>query len=415
MDSRKKPRPGGGKPSEQPKGPPAKHRPSGKGRPQRRPAQSQRQRQDAQRSARDPQQEARSREQQERRRREEARAAGNAARRHQAAARDTGEVVFKMNRDDGNDRHTPRDMVSEKHLQQRRRSASRARERAKQARRPSRAPKVVYTQPKPFNAHRLLLQLGIVMAVVMAVMLGLSVFFKVDKVMVYGNKAYSAWTIQEASGIESGERLLNINNAKASSKIKMALPYVDQVRIGINLPDTVNIYITEYDVAYSIQSQDGTWWLITSDGRVVEQTNGGTAGDYTKILGVVLDAPVVGEQAVAHQEIQVQTETDDGEFTIEAPVTVTAAEQLNAALTILESLEANDLVGEAASVDVTTISDIELMYGTRYKVRLGDINQMDYKISCVKSAVAQLGEYETGILDVSFTTWTEGAFYTPYE
>ena len=124
------------------------------------------------------------------------------------------------------------------------------------------------TQPRPFNLNKLLLQLAVVIAVVLAVVIGLSVFFKVDRVVVYGNDAYSAWTIQEASGIEDGENLLTIGRPRACGKIITALPYVKTARIGIKLPDTVNIYIEEFDVSYAIADANEDWWLITSSGKV---------------------------------------------------------------------------------------------------------------------------------------------------
>lgn len=421
MDTRKKPRSGGERRPDRSNNR-AKGTPAPKGNPQRRPEQR-RQAPDQRRSrqpmpSQEPKQEAERREQLERRRREAARQAQNAQRRHQAAAQSTEEVVFKMDGSQNGKQRQIRDSAAAKRSQQRRRSAARAQERKKQAQRRSRAPKVVYTQPRPFQVRKLLLQLGIVAAVVAAVMLGLSLFFRVEQVMVYGNKAYSAWTILETSGIETGERLLSINNARACGKIK-TLPYVNKVRIGINLPDTVNIYIEEFDVVYAIQSQNDIWWLMTSGGWVVEQTDGGTAGNYTKVLGVKLDNPVAGENAVAYEEIQTQTDTagatDPSGIATEPPVTVTAADQLRTALTILDTLEANDLVGTAASVDVSNTADIELWYGTRYQVRLGSMDRIEYKISCMKQAVAQQSEYETGILDVSFTSWENQVGYTPFQ
>ena len=358
----------------------------------------------------------------------------NTPRRQQEPARrpenlprqDTPEMVFKMDQKQER-REKPRDPGAAKRSEMRRRSAKRSQERKKQAR--SRAPKVVYTQPRPFNANRLLLQLAIVMAVVLAITLGLSVFFKVDKVMVYGNEAYSAWTIQEASGIEQGEKLLSFGRIRASAKIKAALPYVDTVRIGINLPNTVNIYITEFDVVYAIQSQNGTWWLMTSDGRILEQTDGGTAGGYTKVEGVKLESPVVNQQAVAHEEPAPTTSTvtvtnppdPTGESTGESvplgttPPVVTQADRLEVALEILKALELNDIVGEAASVNVASLNDIELWYGTRYRVRMGGRENLEYKIECMKEAIAKMSDYQMGILDVSFDQWSDKVGYTPFE
>lgn len=333
-------------------------------------------------------------------------------------ASDAPEMVFRIDAQEEKQKlpPLPKDPVEAKREQQRRRSAQRTKERKKQASRRSRAPEVVYTQPKPFNLNRLLLQLTAVMAVVIAISLGLSVFFKVDKVVVYGNKAYTAWAIQDASGIEGGEKLLTFGRIRASGKIKAELPYVDTVRIGITLPDTVNIYITEYDVVYAIKDQDQAWWLMTSDGRVVEQTNAGTAGSYTKVLGVELDHPIVGERAIAYQQITFEETTDATEALLETepPVIVTPGERLTAALNILETLELNDMVGLIASVDVTTMTDIELWYGNQYQVRLGDATDLDYKITCMSQAVSQLSDYQTGILDVSFMTWQDQVGYTPF-
>ena len=327
------------------------------------------------------------------------------------------EVVFHPNRQPG---QTPRDPQSARRAAQRRRSAQRARERKEQEKRRKHRPAVSYTQPRPFHLNTLLLQIAVVLAVVAAITMGLSVFFKVKNVVVYGNRAYGAWTVQEASGIEAGDRLLSLNNARACGKIKTALPYVDTVRIGIKLPDTVNIYIEEFDVAYAIQTGDGTWWLMTSQGKAVEQIDGGTAGSYTKVLGVTLDNPVEGEpvKAVITQDAPASTQTEEG-VTVPAgetiPVTVTGTDRLNAALHILSCLENNDIVGEVASVDVSSLSNIELWYGQRFQVKLGDTGDMEKKITYMNRAISQLNDYEMGVLDVSFTTWPDQPGYTPFE
>lgn len=301
-----------------------------------------------------------------------------------------------------------------KRAEQRRKSEERAKARkAEEAKRKNR-PEVAYTQPIPVNLNQMLMKILIVVAVVVAVTLGLSVFFKVEKVVVYGNKAYSAYTVQEAGGIETGSNLLSLNNTRACGKIKAALPYVDTVRIGIKLPDTVNIYVEEIDVAYAITTKDGTNWLMTSEGKVVEQIDSGIASGYTKIEGVYLDNPVPGERAVAVEVVQETTPEDAGSATEEAPVIITGAARLNAALAILEQLEVNDIVGEAASIDVRSLSNIELWYGQRFQVKLGDANHLDIKIAWMKSAVNQLSDYDMGILDVSFTTWPDRVGYTPF-
>lgn len=272
-------------------------------------------------------------------------------------------------------------------------------------------PAVVYTQPKAFNRDKLLVQLLTVLAVVLALVMGLSVFFKVKVVTVSGADVYSAWTIREASGISEGDNLLTFSRARASGQILAKLPYVKRARIGIKLPDTVNIEIEEENVVYSIQADDGVWWLITSGGKVVEQTTAGNAENYTQVLGVTITAPQPGEIAVAREEIP--TATDESGETV--PLSVTGVQRLSAALEILVELENNDIVGQAASVNVTRLDDIILWYGTQYQANLGGTNDMAYKIATMNDVILQLSDYQTGILDLSFSTWKDQVAFTPFE
>ena len=271
-------------------------------------------------------------------------------------------------------------------------------------------PAVIYTQPLPFNRDRLIVQLITVTAVVLAIVMGLSVFFKVKTVTVTGADTYSAWAVREASGISEGDKLLTFSKIRAASQIMANLPYVKGVRIGIKLPDTVNIMIEEESVVYAIKSSDGQWWMMDSDGRVVEQANNAKAATATQVLGVTLEAPTVNEKGVATE----MTPSETNELGELIPVTTTGAQRLTAALQILKALENNDIVGEAASVDVTSTEDIILWYGTRYQVNLGDTSRLDYKVDCMNDAILQMSDYQSGVLDISFTIWPNQVGYTPF-
>ena len=271
-------------------------------------------------------------------------------------------------------------------------------------------PAVIYTQPLPFNRDRLIVQLITVTAVVLAIVMGLSVFFKVKTVTVTGADTYSAWAVREASGISEGDKLLTFSKIRAASQIMANLPYVKGVRIGIKLPDTVNIMIEEESVVYAVKSSDGQWWMMDSDGRVVEQANNAKAATATQLLGVTLEAPAVNQKGIATE----MTPSETNELGELIPVTTTGAQRLTAALQIFKALESNDIVGEAASVDVTSTEDIILWYGTRYQVNLGDTSRLDYKIDCMNDAILQMSDYQSGVLDVSFTIWPNQVGYTPF-
>lgn len=301
-------------------------------------------------------------------------------------------------------------------IRARQRQAERAATRKRKASRPT--PAVIYTEPAVFNRNKLILQLVTVTAVVLALVLAMSIFFRVERITVTGANVYSAWSVREKSGIQEGDYLLTFSRERAAAKIRAAMPYVDRVRIGIKLPDTVNIVIEELDVVYAIQATDGMWWLMSSAGKVVEMTDAGTAAGYTKVLGVELEDPVMGEIGTAQESATTPTAQTDAEGNVVGtiPVTVTNRERLETALQILRALELNDVVGEAASVDVTDMNNIILWYGTQYQVKLGDASRMDYKIASMCAAIRS-SEMATGygVLDVSFVIWQDQVGYTPFE
>ena len=268
------------------------------------------------------------------------------------------------------------------------------------------APEVVYLPPKPFSRNRFVLHLATVVAVVLALVLGLSVFFKVERIEVSGCQQYTAYEIQQASGISEGDQLLAFSRAKAAGRIIAQLPYVKNVRIGITLPDTVNIEIEETRVTYCVEGADGLWWLMDSEGRVVQMAEENSPAKLTQVIGVVINEPAVGEMATAFQQSQTQTDAEGNTI----PVTVTAQQRLDAVIRIAGYLENCGIIGQAASINVTDLFNIEVWYGTKFQVLLGDSTDMARKIEYLKSIVDDYAvnrPYEIGILDISDPEWIE--------
>jgi len=269
-----------------------------------------------------------------------------------------------------------------------------------------------YTPAKPFNRNRFLLRLATVAAVVIALVLGMSIFFKARNVTVSGMEKYTPWEIKEASGIRDGDSLLNLSEARISARIRAALPYVGDVRVGIKLPDTVTIEITELTVVYAIEDSKAVWWLMDATGRIVDKTDAAAAKDYTRIIGVKVHNATVGQQATA-LEPENQEGTDNTQPTM--ALIVPARQQLEAAVQVLAALEKNGLMGNVETVDVSDVRQLKLWYENRFHVTLGDTQKLDYKIASMKAAIQKMGQYQNGYLDVSFTTYPNQVHHRPFE
>jgi cell division septal protein FtsQ len=269
-------------------------------------------------------------------------------------------------------------------------------------------PKVVYTAPRPLRRGRFLWKLVSMAAVVAAIFLGLSVFFRVETITVAGADKYSPWMIRQAAGIAPGDPLLGIGEARVASRIISDLPYVNEVKVGIRLPGTVEIQVTELQVTYSIADETGSWWLISSEGRAVEKVTEEKAMGYTRAEGIAIRTPEQGQQVKAMPGQIV----DPGDGSTIDQEQSEADEQLRALIEVMGALEDCRIIGEVAKIDVTDVTNIRLEYPQLLTVLLGNTERIGYKVNYLASAVQQLAGNQSGELDVSFE-YAEDAVFTP--
>ena len=295
-------------------------------------------------------------------------------------------------------------------VQQRRKAKIKNPPRQQRVIRPPReeVPNIVYTAPKPMQRGTFAWKLISMAAVVVAVFLGLSVFFRVDTITVAGADKYTPWMIRQASGVETGDALLSISEARVASRIISDLPYIDEVKVSRKLPGTVELQVTELQVTYSIEDENGGWWLISSSGRAIEAVSLEKALGYTRVEGLAIRTPTAGEQVQALPGKII----DPGEGTAVEMDQTDADQQLAALVAIMTGLERSRIIGEITVIDVTTITDLRLEYPQLLTVRLGDDKQLEYKISYLAAAVEKLEANQSGELDLTLE-YTEKAVFTP--
>ena len=71
----------------------------------------------------------------------------------------------------------------------------------------------------------------------------ITLFFRVDTVVITGEKRYTEAEIRQASGVEDGDNLFLLNKYQVIRNIAEALPYIEieNTRIQRKLPDTLLI------------------------------------------------------------------------------------------------------------------------------------------------------------------------------
>ena len=229
----------------------------------------------------------------------------------------------------------------------------------------------------------------ILLAVVAAIVLGVAIFFRVRTVDVQGNSIYSKEQVVSVSGVEPGDNLLTLNRSSVTANIKVRLPYVQEVSVGLILPDTVVIQVQESDLACLVTAENGGNWYLNTDGRVLGSSVDDFTGQVVELTGFTIRDPQLGQDAVASEEQNAN---------------------LAAALEIVQQMEGTGLIEQVTTVNAEKIFDIELWCGEQYQILLGGTEEMEYKISYLKAVLEQLEPYQAGVIDLTFDAEREARF-----
>ena len=147
------------------------------------------------------------------------------------------------------------------------------------------------------------------LAICAVIIVALTLFFRVETIVVTGTERYTAEEVIQASGVETGDNLFLLNKPTVNQRIRDALPYVERVkRINRKLPDTLLIEVEECGTPLAVV-QDGSAWLVSPLGKIVEQLPAGQAEGYAVIDGCQLLTPTVGTKIALATEYNAKKES----------------------------------------------------------------------------------------------------------
>lgn len=176
----------------------------------------------------------------------------------------------------------------------------------------------------------------------------MTLFFRVDSIVVSGQVRYTQEQIREASGIQPGDNLILLNKYDARQRILEALPYIESIGIRRRPPDTLVIEVRECSTPVALV-QDGSAWLISSKGMIVDQEPASAAEEYTAVSGCSLLAPSVGTEIALASEFSVQQES---------------------LLALLSALEEAGMLEKTDGIRMDDLAVIRMDYIGRFTVKL---------------------------------------------
>ena len=199
--------------------------------------------------------------------------------------------------------------------------------------------------------------------------------------MATGQLRYTAQEVCEAAGVEEGDNLYLLNKYDVSSRIREALPYIEDIRINRKLPDTLLIEVTECAEPLAVV-QEGSAWLVSTRGKIVDQKEAGEAENYGVISGCELLAPSVGSRVELVSEFSLQEES---------------------LLSLLAELAAAGMLEKVDGIRLDDLSTLYLDYDGRFTVKLPYGADYEFKLRALRSYLEDTGviqENMTGTFDM---------------
>lgn len=214
-----------------------------------------------------------------------------------------------------------------------------------------------------------------------AVVAALTLFFRVDAIQVTGVERYTAQEVTDASGVEQGDNLFLLNKYSVDQNIKAALPYVEELRINRSLPDTLVIQVRECGTPMAVV-QDGSAWLVSPAGKIVEQAEAAAAEQYALIDGCQLLAPAVGTSLALATEY---------------------AAQQQSLLDLLAALEEAALVEQVDAIHLGDLSVLRMEYAGRFVVELPYGADYAYKLRSLTASleIGAIQDNQTGTIQLT--------------
>ena len=201
------------------------------------------------------------------------------------------------------------------------------------------------------------------------IILALTLFFNINKIVVSGDTIYSSKEIINASEISVGDNLIFISNSKLNEKIPSELAYVGSVKIKRRLPSTLEIVVEKTDASMAVVI-NGYYVLLDRNGKVLEK-----------------DLETIGENIILTNLGKIESANVGECIVLENEKVFTKLQEL------FNEFDKNNLE-EISAIDLSDIYNIKLVYQGRITLELGetDKDNLGKKLALGKAAIEKQDE-----------------------
>ncbi len=225
---------------------------------------------------------------------------------------------------------------------------------------------------------------------VVAVVLSLTVFFKISEITVSGKSPYTDEQIIEASGIALGENVIRCDTDSVSGSLAKKLPYIGSAEVKRSLSGKVTITVETTAPMWSVINGE-TAMLIDSQGKLLEIGAPEIALEATIIQGVTVSTAVLGETV---------------EFSDDVPFSFVKE--------IGDAMQAAGL-DKITTLNLIDVDYIQALYDGRLTIIIGTVDNLDKKLALTAKVIERENEIDPGQYGTIDLTIDDKLYFRPEE
>lgn len=188
-----------------------------------------------------------------------------------------------------------------------------------------------------------------------------SPIFNITKVKVTGNNKLSSKKIIGMTGLEIGQNVFKINKSEIIKNIRKN-GLVSDVEIKRNLPDEIEIIVSERVASFAIEYGNG-YVIVSNQGYIIELS------ETNQNLPILIGTVTKEEDYVENNRLEEQD-----------------LNALNLVLKIMNAANVNEIDELISSIDISDLTDVKINLDAEGKIAyLGDCSNLSHRIQWVKT------------------------------
>ncbi len=207
-----------------------------------------------------------------------------------------------------------------------------------------------------------------------------------------GESPYKNDKITETAGVYAGINMLSVREKSVNEALTKGLPYIKDVQVDYQFPDTLNLNITSTEERLLISGKNG-YICLDKDGKVLSLKKKKLTDGRYLVEGLEEQSAVAGENFVPSENNK---------------------EKYEKAVQIASVLEESGKIPKGV-INVADLKDVTVVYDSRINIYLGDCSRLEVQLESAVNVIEKDEDIingQTGYIETRFegqTTFKPGS------